>query len=125
MKDFPIKDLGDMTTSRADINTGTSGSMREIDWGTEDVYWREQYASRPYAKADRGYDYYRPAYEYGVRSASRHRGGQWNDVESELERGWTETRGEAKSTWQEIKDAVRDAWDRATGSHHDREPRTP
>lgn len=84
------------------------------DWSAEDRYWRENYASRPYASSDRGYDYYQPGYQYGFESAKRHRGRQWNDVEGDLERGWTERKQGSGSTWQDIKQAVKDAWNRVT-----------
>jgi hypothetical protein len=82
-------------------------------WDDEDRYWSEHASTRPYFAADRGYEYYRPAYQYGWESAQHHRGREWNDVEPELERDWS-SRG-ARSTWQDIKAAVRDAWDRVTG----------
>ena len=115
------RNLSDMAADRADINTGTAGSMSSVSWGTEDAYWRESYRSRPYFKADRDYEFYRPAYQYGSEATSHYRGRDWNDVEPELERGWDKARGASKSTWQEVKDAVRDAWDRVTGGP-DRSP---
>jgi hypothetical protein len=120
MADFTRNSAADMAAGRADVNMGTTGSMHEINWGTEDAYWRDNFGARPYVKADRGYDYYRPAYEYGTQAASRYRGRQWTDVEPELERGWNQARGESKSAWQDVKDAVRDAWDRLTGHSPDR-----
>ncbi|HEX6631784.1 MAG TPA: hypothetical protein VF048_11875 [Gemmatimonadaceae bacterium] len=97
--------------------TGSTGSASGIDWNTEDAYWQTNYSSRPYATADRDYDYYRPAYRYGTESASRYRGRNWNDVESDLRSGWDtyEHRGAGQSTWENMKDAVRDAWNRVTG----------
>lgn len=91
----------------------TTGAM---DWTTEDNYWRSNFASRPYANVDRGYEYYRPGYRYGFESANRFRGRQWNEIESDLRSGWERYEHRAKSTWENIKDAVRDAWDRVTGS---------
>ena len=76
------------------------------------------YSSRPYAKADRDYDYYRPGYRYGFESANRHRDRDWNAAESDLRTGWDsyEHRGaSSKSTWDEVKDAAKDAWDRVRG----------
>src|SRR5579871_2957522 len=95
-----------------------SGSWRPSD---EDAFWRQNYSSRPYAAADRGYDYYRPAYQYGWESANQYRGRDWNSVESDLRSGWDRARGGGTSTWEQMKDAVRDAWDRMTHafSHHD------
>ncbi|HJU88939.1 MAG TPA: hypothetical protein VJ672_06070 [Gemmatimonadaceae bacterium] len=88
-------------------------------WADEDRYWREHSVTRPYYAADRGYEYYQPAYHYGWESATRYSGRAWDDVETDLERGWDTARGKSQSKWQEIKAAVRDAWDRMTG-HSDR-----
>ena len=104
-------------------NRMSESDDRVASWNDEDRYWRESFRSRPYATADRSYDYYQPAYRYGFESAGRYRGRQWGDVESDLSRGWETARGESKSTWQDIKDAVRDAWDRVTGGS-DRPRRT-
>lgn len=116
--DFTKRSIADIATSHPDVNAGTTGSLHQIDWETEDTFWRGNYASRPYASADRSYDHYRPAYQYGAEARARHGDRNWNDVEPELERGWTESRGESTSTWHEMKDAVRDAWDRVTGHPH-------
>lgn len=99
-----------------DLNLGSTG--RDLgDWATEETWWRENYSSRPYASADRGFDFYRPAYRYGYESANRYQGRGFDDIEPELRKGWDryEHRGENKSTWEDIKDAVRDGWDRLTG----------
>ena len=122
MADFTSGNVFDnMPSGNPGINMGTTGSMHEIDWGTESWgeneqrHWRDSYASRPYVQADRGYDYYEPAYRYGTAAARHHAGREWNDVEGELERDWDKARGASKSTWAEAKDAVRDAWDHVRG----------
>lgn len=96
-------------TSQHDRPAGTGS-----DWTSEDRYWRENFASRPYASTDRGYDYYQPGYQYGYEAAKRHRGRQWSDVEGDLERGWSSSERGSSSKWQEVKQAVKDAWDRVT-----------
>jgi hypothetical protein len=111
----------DMAAGNPGINMGTSGSMHEVAWGTEgwgqahDAHWQTIFGSRPYAKADRGYEHYRPAYRYGTEASLRHQGREWNEVESDLERGWTGARGDSTSAWHDVKDAVRDAWDHVRG----------
>lgn len=100
---------------------GSSTPTGTSDWSNEDDFWRSSYSSRPYAKADRDYEFYQGAYRYGTDSARRHQGRQWNDVEHDLRSGWDryEHRGAHKdSTWENVKDAVRDAWDHVTGKHH-------
>ena len=96
---------------------GSSGLVGTEDWNAERDYWRTNFSSRPYARTDRPFEAYEPAYRYGYESANRYGGRQWQDVERDLRSGWDryEHRGSSKSTWEEIKDATRDAWDRVTG----------
>lgn len=107
-------------------HTGTSSSSGSTrDWSSERGWWQENYRSRPYATADRGFEFYEPGYRYGTESATRFRGRSWDDAENDLRSGWDsyESRGSNRSTWEEIKASVRDAWDRMTGdddSHHRR-----
>ena len=82
----------------------------------EDSYWTENYHTRPYASG-KDYEFYQPAYRYGSEAASRFKGRQWNDIESDLSRSWKSYEHRGDSTWEQIKDAVRDAWDRVTGKH--------
>ena len=103
--------------NRENLGTGatTGTTAGAADWTTEDTYWRSNFASRPYARADRGYEAYQPGYRYGFESAKRYTGRKWNEVESDLRSGWDRYEHRAQSTWENIKDAVRDAWDRVTG----------
>jgi hypothetical protein len=107
--------------NRENFNTGTStGSTSGIgDWTNEDLYWRSNFASRPYTRADRGYETYQPGYRYGFESAQRFRGRKWEDVEPELRTGWDRYEFRSQSTWENVKDAVRDAWNRVTGKERD------
>ena len=103
--------------NRDNLNAGTSArsSTGASDWASEDSYWRSNFTSRPYARADRGYESYQPGYRYGFESANRHRGRQWSDAENELRAGWDRFEHRGQSTWEHVKDAVRDAWDRVRG----------
>jgi hypothetical protein len=98
--------------------TGRTGAAGAGDWATEEGYWRNNWATRPYATADRGFDYYRPGYRYGFESAGSHRGRDWNDVEGDLRSGWDRYEHRGQSTWENVKDAVRDAWDRVAHGKH-------
>jgi len=101
--------------SDRDVSTGTStGATGVSDWATEERYWRDAWRTRPYVKADRGFDYYGPGYRYGYESASLYRGRNWNDIEDDLRSGWDRFEYRGQSTWENIKDAVRDAWNRVT-----------
>jgi hypothetical protein len=107
----------------------TNAGPGKIDPDIEDRYWRANFATRPYVQADRGYEFYRPAYRHGWESRARFHNRRWEDVEPELRRHWEErTTGpheesathKAKDTavgmWDEMKHAVKDAWDHAV--HH-------
>jgi hypothetical protein len=96
----------------------TRRSGATVDWNTEDEYWRENYANRPYVGQNRDYERWRPAYRYGFESAQQYGNKRWQEVEPDLRSGWDryEHRGDQRSTWEQIKDAVRDGWDRLTGN---------
>jgi len=114
MADFTKRTIADMAVDRADINTGTTGSLHEINWGTEDAYWRENFHVRPYATSDRGYDFYQPAYRYGCESSFTYGHRSWDqEVEADLARGWEQARGDSTASWDQAKEAVRDAYDHA------------
>ncbi|HEY9229985.1 MAG TPA: hypothetical protein VIP11_25260 [Gemmatimonadaceae bacterium] len=86
---------------------------RELgDWNIEETYWRDNWQTRPYATADRGFDFYRPAYRYGFESAQRNRGREFDDVAQDLEIGWETYEYRNQSKWAHVKEAVRDGWNR-------------
>jgi len=86
-----------------------------FNWADEDVYWRDNYRTRPYAASgERNYDYFQPAYRFGFESAARYPSRNWEDVESDLSRGWNTYEHRGSSTWEQMKGAVRDAWNRIT-----------
>jgi len=78
----------------------------------DDDYWRQHYASRPYARPDAPYEDYAPAYRYGAQAHGQHRGRRWEEVEPELRSGWGGARGDSSLEWDDARDASRDAWDR-------------
>lgn len=112
-----MADLNNRDTQRKAGTTGTTtgGTTGIGDWSTEEKWWRDNFSSRPYVRADRGFDYYRPGYRYGFEAANRFRGKQWNDVEADLRSGWDRYEQRGQSTWENVKDAVRDAWNRVLG----------
>jgi hypothetical protein len=113
--------VADINNSHLNKETGV-GSASVSDWDTERRWWQENYRSRPYVNADRGFSTYEPGYRYGYESANRYRGRTWSDVENDLRAGWDryEHRGSAGSKWEHIKDSVKDAWDHVTGGEHAR-----
>ncbi len=87
------------------------GVAETFDPTVEDAYWRQNYASRPYAKG-RTYDDLQPAYKYGYESAARHQGKSFDSTSHDLEHGWDHARGASHLAWHDAKDAVRDGWHR-------------
>lgn len=124
MPDFRRDSAADIVSTNPGIDMGTSGSMREVPYTSEelwlqaDAHHRAHYASRPYALADRPYEHFEPAYRYGHLSAHHLRAREWHEVEGELEHGWPGARGASRSAWAEVKDAARDAWDHVRGHPH-------
>ena len=85
------------------------------DWNTEERWWRDNFSSRPYARSDRDFEYYRGGYRYGFENAGRYPNRSFDEVEPELRSGWDKYEHRGQSTWEDIKDSVRDAWHRVTG----------
>jgi hypothetical protein len=97
---------------------GVAGNLvaENIDPSVEEKYWRENYASRPYAK-DKSYEDFGPAYRYGWESYGKHNGRRFDDVESDLARDWDRAKDKSRLLWHHAKHATRDAWDRLTAKH--------
>ena len=90
------------------------GAAEAVNPTVEDEYWRRNYVSRDYVDPDTDYDEYRPAYQYGWESYSRHaeQGKSFDEVSNDLERNWRDRRGQSHLEWGHAKPAVRDAWSR-------------
>ena len=94
------------------VGGGLAGkaAAESIDPTAEDAYWRQNFASRPYAKGG-SYEIYGPAYRYGWESRAKYADQEFDDVEEELRRNWTGTSAKALP-WDKARPATRDAWDR-------------
>ncbi len=114
-----MADDRETTAGLPPINVATSFVTLGPDWEAEDAYWQSAYPERPYARADRSYEYYRAAYRYGTERATQWQGREWADAEPDLRDAWPGNEGETSPTWDEMKEAVRDAWDRARGRSQD------
>lgn len=89
------------------------GIADAVDPVAEDVYWRDNYAGRPYVNGYT-YDDCGPAYGYGVGAYSRYPNRSFDDVEAELARDWYNRRGNSTLEWERAKFAARDAWQRVS-----------
>lgn len=112
--------VGGLAGAAAGAVAGNSFAA-EFDAEEEARYWRENFASRPYRRADWGFSHYEPAYRYGWESARRYAGDarSFEEAESELAGGWLDWMVGDSSPgheWHELREAVRDAWRRIRGS---------
>jgi hypothetical protein len=79
-----------------------------IDPTTENEWLDDYYKTTKTHPKGATRETYRPAYQYGIRSASEFSGKRFDDVEDDLRGGWDD---EAMS-WENARPAVRHAWDR-------------
>ena len=114
------------------------GVAEAIDPTAEDAFWREQHGKQSFARKDRGYDEYAPAYRAGFMGYEVHgvKSQRFEDAEPHLredyERWWREhtaaqspgTIGTTPLAWEEARPAARAAWDRVHAGQATRKPVT-
>jgi hypothetical protein len=97
------------------IAGGVAGDQIQdnLDPKLEEVYWEENFRTRPYYKAGDTYQTYLPSYRFGWESASRREYGNrsFEELETDLEKDW-KTHHSASGDWASVKDRVRDAFER-------------
>jgi hypothetical protein len=81
----------------------------------EDLYWRENYATRPYYEHGSAYEHYAPAYQYGWEAQRHFAGKDFQEVESHLGQHWEHVKGQSTLDWERARQAARDAWERVRG----------
>jgi hypothetical protein len=81
---------------------------------SEDRYWRDTYATRPYYRDGYAYDAYEPAYRLGYNAYDSHgqSRGDFDDVSQELRDTYEQRRGRSPLKWDDAQHAARDAWER-------------
>jgi len=82
--------------SNARVNTGSTntGATNNMNWNSEDTYWRNNYPSQPYYNSSTNYSTYEPAYRYGYDLYSRSPGRRYEDLnQTDLTNGWNQARG--------------------------------
>jgi uncharacterized protein (TIGR02271 family) len=100
---------------------GGAAVANYVDPAREEEYWEKNHTTRPYYRAGTTFNEYRPAYRYGVESATKYPGKSFDEVEGRLGRSWPKYRGDSSSLgWSKARDAVRDAHDRVLKLHAER-----
>jgi hypothetical protein len=98
-----------------DSTPGIDSDAFTSDWNRDRGWWMANYANRPYVSADRRFEDYEPAYQFGYESARKYRGRNWSDIEPHLSTDWQTYEHRGRHTWEHMKDAAHDAWDKVTG----------
>jgi uncharacterized protein (TIGR02271 family) len=107
------------TVRRTEVEVENLGADRTSMRGSsmdDDSYFRQDWQTN-YSSLGGSYDDYAPAYRYGsqMRSDTRYRNRNWDDVESDLRSDWDSRYGSSgSSTWEKMKAAVRRGWDKVT-----------
>ena len=86
------------------------GVAAAFDPAAEDLYWKDNYASRPYVKPGTPYSEYQDAYRYGWESSKGDT--SFDAAEDELARKWDTAKTNSRLGWNDAKHAVRDGWHR-------------
>lgn len=84
----------------------------EINPKEEDLFWRENFKTRPYVVSGSVYETYQPAYRYGVQTYIRYSDSNFDLIEPSLSADWKNWRGNSKLEWHNAKHAIRDAYER-------------
>ena len=73
-------------------------------------HFQREYKNSPHYSAERDWNDYEPAYQYGYQTYGEYRGKRFEDAEPELQRNWDRTRANSRLEWNDAKHAVRDGW---------------
>jgi hypothetical protein len=97
---------------------GGAAVANYVDPAKEEEYWEKNHTTRPYYREGTSFTEYRPAYRYGVESATKYPGKSFDEVEPRLGRSWPKYRGDGSSLGRsKARDAARDAHDRVYFNH--------
>ncbi len=95
------------------------GVAQEVNPTTEDIYWSENYKTRPYVENDANYDAYGPAYRHGIDAYTKHQGHRFEDIEPKLSSDWEKVREDSTLPWDKARPAARDAYERLRNRTND------
>ncbi len=91
---------------------GVGHEVGEDIYPTQLAWWKDNYVSRPYVAKGTPFEYYEPAYRYGIEAGINNKGHDFGDLEPSLRNNWNIARGQTSLEWNEAKHAARDAFER-------------
>lgn len=84
-------------------------------WAANEDYWRENYRSLTFHRAEYEYGDYEGAFRLGRERPPLSK--VWDEAyEAALAEEWERNKGKSRLTWEEAKLAARAAWERESGS---------
>ncbi|QYR52886.1 glycine zipper domain-containing protein [Lysobacter soyae] len=93
------------------LGAKAGGAVAEaVNPTTYNDHFETSYNKADYYTADRDWNDYRPAYQYGYDTYGQYQGKRFEDVENDLERNWDATKANSRLAWAEARGAVRDGW---------------
>ena len=78
----------------------------------EEAYWKSVYWTRPFYRADLGYDDYAPAFCVGYIGYAQY-GGRFDEAEKSLCANWVRIKGDSRLELEDAMSAIRAAWEHA------------
>lgn len=107
--------LGTMVGTAAGVVAALIGKAPapKADPMTEELYWREHYASEPYYDASFAFEDYLPAWRTGWEGRAKYAGRGFADAERELQADFHWNRGQSRLLWEQARAAVRAAFERS------------
>jgi len=108
------------TNTTGDVNSGYV--VNNPNWNSENAYWQQNFATRPYNQAGTSYNTIQPAYQYGVNAYSQYNGQPYSAVQTQLQNNWNSARGNSNLTWAQAQNATQDAYERIYNIQHNLNP---
>ncbi len=96
------------------INPGKPDAHR-VNLVAEEIYWENNYTSRPYVTDGHEFESYRPAYRAGVEGYTQNPGQDFESLEPSIRNNWNISKGNSKLEWKQAREAARDAFGRLSG----------
>lgn len=93
------------------LGAKAGGAVAEAVNPTEySQHFETNYNKADYYTAERDWNDYKPAYQYGYDTYGQYQGKRFEDVENTLEQNWDATKANSRLAWNEARGAVRDGW---------------
>jgi hypothetical protein len=97
-----------------------SGIVEMINPTEEEIFWNENYSSRPYVAASESFETYQPTYRFGLKACIKNADRSFDEAKSALQNDWKLNSGSAKLDWARAEPAIRDSYERTGNLYKER-----